>query len=111
MSFRDFADHALDHETARQLAEQERALQQNPEWAEGYYHIAQLLRVALRRNEAKRYLLIALEKDPKLADAHAALGEIYIAEGDFERAREHAQYAAQFGNGRLLEQMDRHSSH
>lgn len=107
--FRRVADSALDHETASQISEQERALEQNPDWAEGHYHLAQLLRVHHRRDEAKRHLLIALEKKPSLADAHIALGEIYIAEVDFARAKEHAQFAAQFGNSRLLEQFERHS--
>jgi tetratricopeptide (TPR) repeat protein len=105
--FRRVADEALDDETARQIAEQRRALEQNPEWAEGHYHLAQLLRVQHKRDQAKRHLLIALEKKPTLADAHLALGEIYIAEGDFDRARMHAEFAAACGNPRLLEQMQR----
>ena len=106
--FRRVADSMLDQETASQIAEQERALEQNPDWAEGHYQLAQLLRVQHRRDDAKRHLLIALEKKPSLADAHIALGEIYIAEGDLARAREHAEYAARFGNLRLRDQMLRH---
>ena len=105
--FRRAADSALDHETARQIAEQEEALRQNPDWAEGYYHLAQLLRIQHRRDDAKRHLLRALELKPSLADAHIALGEIYLAEDDYVKAREHAQFAAQFGNPRLLEQLRR----
>jgi cytochrome c-type biogenesis protein CcmH/NrfG len=108
--FRRIADQALDEETARQVEEQRRALEQNPEWAEGYYHLAQLLRVQHRREEAKRHLLTALEKKPTLADAHVALGEIYVAEGDFDRARVHAEFAAACGNSRLLEQMQRNQA-
>ena len=66
------------------------------------------MRVQHKREEAKHHLLIALEKKPTLADAHIALGEIYIAEGDFDRARVHAEFAAACGNPRLLEQMQRH---
>src|SRR5689334_5110724 len=99
----------LDHDTAVQVAEQEQALARNPDWAEGHYHLAQLLRVQHRRDDAKRHLLIALEKKPSLADAHIALGEIYIAEGDLARARDHAEYAAQFGNARLREQLSRNN--
>ncbi|MGZ4812904.1 MAG: hypothetical protein ACXVZI_09050 [Terriglobales bacterium] len=105
--FRRIADEALDDETSRQRAEQQRAIEQNPDWAEGYYHLAQLLRVQHKPEEAKRHLLIALEKKPTLADAHVALGEIYIAEGDLDRARVHAEFAAACGNARLLEQMKR----
>jgi len=105
--FRQVADDALDDETSRQIAEQRRAIEQNPEWAEGYYHLAQLLRVQHKRDEAKRHLLTALEKKPTLADAHVALGEIFVAEGDFDRARVHAEFAAACGNSRLLEQMKR----
>ncbi len=108
--FRRVADQALDHETAEQIAEQRRALQQNPDWAEGYYHLAQLLRVQHKPEEAKGNLLTALEKKPHFADAHLALGEIYIAEGDFDRARVHAEFAAACGNSRLLDQMKRHGA-
>ncbi len=108
--FRRIADQALDDETARQIAEQQAALEQNPDWAEGHYHLAQLLRVQHQRDEAKRHLLLALEKKPTLADAHLALGEIYIAEGDFDRARVHAEFAAACGNPRLLEQMQRNQA-
>ncbi len=106
--FRRVADEALDDETSRQIAEQRRAIEQNPEWAEGYYHLAQLLRVQHKRSEAKQQLLTALEKKPTLAEAHIALGEIYVAESDFDRARVHAEFAAACGNSRLLEQMKRH---
>ena len=108
--FRRVAGSMLDHETANQIAEQETALAANPDWAEGHYHLAQLLRVQHRRDDAKRHLLRALELKPSLADAHIALGEIYIADGDLARAREHADYAAQFGNPRLREQMDRNQA-
>ena len=104
------ANDMLDGETAEQIAEQERALAQNPDWAEGHYHLAQLLRVRRQPVEAKRHLLIALEQKPSFADAHVALGEIYLAEGDLQRAHEHADFAAQFGNARLRDQMSRHKS-
>ncbi len=107
--FRRVAGSMLDHETAKQIAEQERALEEHPDWAEGHYHMAQLLRVQHRRDEAKRHLLIALEKQPSLADAHLALGEIYLAEGDLQRAKEHARFAAHFGNSRLVEQLTRNN--
>jgi tetratricopeptide (TPR) repeat protein len=109
--FRKVADEMLDGDTARHVAEQRRALRENPEWAEGYYHLAQIYRVQHRRDEAKRYLLIALEKQPSLGEAHAALGEIYIAEGEFDRARQHAEFAAALGNTRLLEQMKRNGAY
>jgi len=108
--FRQVADAALDHETQRHIDEQIAALAQNPDWAEGYYHLAQFYRIQQKPLEAKEQLLIALEKKPTLADAHVALGEIYISEGDLKRAREHAEWGAKFGNPRLLEQMERHGA-
>jgi len=101
-------DDMLDAETAKHIAEQEAALEAHPEWAEGHYHLAQLYRVQQRPQDAKRELLTALEMKPLLAEAHLALGEIYVAEGDLDKAREHAQIAAQLGNGRLLDQMQRY---
>ncbi len=107
--FRRVADQMLDADTEKHIAEQKAALEKHPEWAEGHYHLAQLYRVQHgRRDEAKRELLIALELKPTFADAHVALGEIYIAEDDLVRARQHAQFAATFGNRRLLEQLERH---
>lgn len=106
--FRHVADEMLDADTAAHVAEQQRALEQNPDWAEGHYHLAQLYRVQHKPEEARRHLLIALEKRPTLADAHVALGEIYIADGDLVRARVHAEFAAACGNPRLLEQMNRY---
>ncbi len=104
------ANEILDAETARHIEEQQQALSRNPDWAEGHYHLAQLYRVQQKRAEAKRELLIALDKKPSLADAHIALGEIYVAEDDMERARAHAEFAALLGNSRLLEQMKRWGS-
>ncbi len=109
--FRRVAGQMLDAETERHLAEQQAALARNPDWAEGYYHLAQLYRVHhYNQDEAKRLLLLALEKKPSLAEAHLALGEIYIAEGDLASARRHAEFAAQLGNDRLREQMRRHGA-
>ena len=106
--FRRVADEMLDAETAKHVAEQTAALENYPDWAEGHYHLAQLYRVQQREHDAKQELLIALEQKPLLAEARVALGEIYIAEGDLERAREHAQIAAQLGNGRLRDQLQRY---
>ena len=106
--YRLVADDMLDAETARHIAEQKAALEAHPDWAEGHYHLAQLYRVQQRPLDAKRELLIALEKKPLLAEAHLALGEIYISEGDLDKAREHAQIAAQLGAGRLLDQLKKY---
>jgi len=107
--FRRVMDDMLDQETAKHISEQEAALEAHPEWAEGHYHLAQLYRVQQRPQDAKRELLTALEMKPLLADAHLALGEIYISEGDLDKAREHAQIAAQLGSGRLLDQLGRYN--
>ncbi len=107
--FRNVFDDILDNETARHIREQKAALEAHPEWAEGHYHLAQLYRVQQRPQDAKRELLIALEMQPLLADAHMALGEIYIGEGDLDKAREHAEIAAQLGSGRLADQLTRYN--
>ncbi len=98
----------LEADTERHVAEQKAALEKEPSWAEGHYHLGQLYRVQAKRDEARRELLRALELKPSLADAHVALGEMYAAEGEMDKAREHAQWAARFGNQRLLEQLERY---
>lgn len=101
-------DQMLDGDTERHIAEQKAALEKDPSWAEGHYHLGQLYRVQFKRDEARVELLRAIELKPSLADAHVALGEMYAADGEMEKAREHAQWAARFGNGRLKEQLERH---
>ncbi len=101
-------DQMLDADTERHIAEQKAALERNPDWAEGHYHLGQLYRVQGRRAEARMELLKALELKPSLADAHVAIGEMYAAEGQMEKAREHGEYAARFGNARLKEQLERY---
>ncbi|MBZ5647537.1 MAG: tetratricopeptide repeat protein [Acidobacteriia bacterium] len=101
-------DQMLDGDTERHIAEQKAALEKDPSWAEGHYHLGQLYRVQFKREEARLELLKALELKPSLADAHVALGEMYVADGDMERAREHAEYGAKFGNARLKEQLERY---
>ncbi len=102
-------DQMLDADTERHIAEQKAALEKNPAWGEGHYHLGQLYRVQGKRAEARMELLKALELKPSLADAHVALGEMYAAEGEMEKAREHGEYGARFGNGRLKEQLERYS--
>src|SRR5579884_745977 len=107
---RDVIDRMLDSETERHIAEQKAALAAHPDWAEGHLHLGLLYRIhRTLRDAAKRELLRALELKPGLAEAHIAIGEIYLAEGDFARAREHAGFAAQLGNPRLLQQIERHA--
>ncbi len=102
-------DQMLDADTERHIAEQKAALADDPNWAEGHYHLGQLYRVQLKREEARLELLKALELKPSLADAHVALGEMYAADGELEKAQAHAEYAEKFGDRRLKEQLERYS--
>ncbi len=107
---RQVIEQMLDVETERQVAEQKAVLEKNPSWAEGHYHLAQLYRVQFKREQARIELLRAIELKPGFADAHVALGEMYAVDGQVGKAREHAEYAAKFGNPRLLEQLKRYNS-
>ena len=98
----------LDADTERHIAEQKAALEKEPSWAEGHYHLGQLYRVQSKRAEAQTEFLRALELKPSLADAHVALGEMYAADGEMEKAREHAEWGEKFGNTRLKEQLERY---
>ena len=101
-------DQMLDGDTERHVAEQKVALEKDPSWAEGHYHLGQLYLVQGKREEARLELLRALELKPSLADAHVALGEMYAADGEMEKAREHGEWAEKFGNARLKQQLERY---
>jgi len=101
-------DQMLEGDTEAHIAEQKAALAKDPDWAEGHYHLGQLYRVQFKRAEARMELLKALELKPSLADAHVALGEMYVADGEMEKAREHADWADKFGNSALKEQLERY---
>ena len=107
-NFNRIVSHVLDAYAEEHIAEQMAVLAANPDWAEGHYNLAQLYRTQGRQREAKEQLLIALEKDATLAEAHIALGEMYILENDLASARQYAEFAAALGNKRLLEQMQRY---
>jgi tetratricopeptide (TPR) repeat protein len=109
-TFNRIVSHVLDAYADEHIAEQKAALAANPEWAEGHYNLAHLYRTQGRQREAKEQLLIVLEKQPTLAEAHTALGEIYILEGDLASARQYAEFAAALGNRRLLDQMQRYGA-
>jgi cytochrome c-type biogenesis protein CcmH/NrfG len=100
MSFwrREIIDYALDQETRTQMSEQIAWIEREPTNARPYYHLAQLYRVAYRRDEALALLLEAVRLDPNFADAHAALAEVYIVRADHPAAWRHASMAEANGN-------------
>ena len=111
MSFwrREVIDHALDHETRTQMAEQVAWIEREPGNARPYYHLAQLYRVAFRPDEALGLLLEAVRLDANFADAHAALAEIYIVRNDHAAAWRHAAIAEINGNPQAAALLERYS--
>ena len=110
MSFwrKEMIEPALDHETRLQVEEQRAWIAREPANARPYYNLAQLYRVAFRQEEALGLLLEAVRLDPGLADAHAALTEIYAVREDYRAAWRHARLAEQHGEGRGVELLRRH---
>jgi len=99
---------ALDDETNRQIEEQRAWIAREPANSRPYYHLAQLYRVAYRQEEALGLLLEAVRLDPALAEAHAALTEIYAVRADYPAAWRHARLAEQAGERRALELLERY---
>jgi len=110
MSFwrKEVIDHALDAETRLQMDEQRAWIAREPANARPYYHLAQLYRVALKQDEAMGLLLEAVRLDPALAEAHAALTEIYVVREDYRAAWRHARLAEQGGERRGVELLKRY---
>jgi len=106
--WREAADWALD-EQARQAIEEQRALiAAEPANPHGYYQLALLYRMQSRQQEALGLLLEAVRLDPGLAAAHVALAEVYAMRGDGEAARRHAEAAAEKGDRRAKDMLERH---
>jgi cytochrome c-type biogenesis protein CcmH/NrfG len=110
MSFwrREVIDPALDHETSTQIAEQRAWIAREPANPRPYYNLAQLYRVAFRPDEALGLLLEAIRLDPKFADAHASLSELYVVRADYPAAWRHASLAEQHGNPTAAELLSRY---
>jgi Tfp pilus assembly protein PilF len=62
-----------------------------------------------KQNEALGLLLEAVRLDPKLADAHASLAEVYAIRGDSDAAWKHARAAEENGEPRAVEMLKRHA--
>ena len=110
MSFwrKEVIEHALDAETRLQMDEQRAWIAREPGNARPYYHLAQLYRVAFKPDEALGLLLEAVRLDPSLAEAHAALTEIYVVREDYKAAWHHARQAEQAGEARAVELLKRY---
>ena len=100
---------ALDHDTERHIAEHQAAVKANPAWARGHYQLGLLYQAQLKPDLAVEHFLKALSIDPRLADAHVALGRVYAVRGEIEKAWEHGRIAYALGNPDLLAQLERHS--
>lgn len=103
-------DPALDHETKKCVYEQLERIRRNPNDARAHFQLGLLYRMQYRPNEAMAQFFKALELDPKLVDAHVALGEMFAVRGDYKTARFHATIAAEEGNRTLLDQLERYSN-
>jgi len=110
MSFwrKEVIDHALDHETRAQIAEQRSWIEREPENPKPYCHLAQLYRVAFRQDDALGLLLEAVRLDPDYAEAHVALAEMYIVREDYPAAWRHARAAESQGDSRAAELLRRY---
>jgi thioredoxin-like negative regulator of GroEL len=103
-------EYALDRETLGQIEEQRAWIAREPANAKPYYHLAQLYRVAFKREEALGLLLEAVRLDPGFADAHASLAEIYVLRDDLPAAWRHARLAEANGISRVVEMLTRHEA-
>jgi tetratricopeptide (TPR) repeat protein len=111
MSFwrKEVIDFALDHETRRHIDEQLSWVAREPGNARPYCNLAQLYRMNGKHDEALGLLLESVRLDPKHAEAHASLAEIYAIAGDNGAAWKHAKLAEKNGEPRAVELLRRYS--
>ena len=110
MSFwkKEVIDFALDHETRRHVEEQRAWIAREPGNAVPYANLAQLYRMENRQDEALALLLEAVRLQEDFAAAHVSLCEIYAVRGDYRAAWRHARKAADSGDARGAELLQRH---
>jgi cytochrome c-type biogenesis protein CcmH/NrfG len=101
-------DFALDHETRRHMEEQIAWIARDPADARPYFHLAQIYRMNGKSEEALGLLLEAVRLDPRHAEAHASLAEVYTIRGDYPAAHRHAGIARENGVPRAAEMLKRH---
>ena len=96
---KDVIEFALDFETKKTVEEQLAWIASDPANARPYYNLAQLYRMQYKQDEGLALLLEAVRLDPRFAEAHAALSEIYAVKRDYAAAWRHARAAEREGNG------------
>lgn len=100
---------ALDRETRRHMEEQLAWIAREPANARPYFQLAEFYRMEGRAEEALGLMLHAVQLDPGLAAAHAALAELYAVRADYPAAWRHARQAEQGGEPRAVALLQRHS--
>ncbi len=110
MSFwrKDVIDFALDHETRLHMNEQLAWIAREPENARPYCHLAQFYRMNGKPDEALGLLLESVRLDPKFAEAHASLAELYAIRADYDAAWKHARIAEENGEPRAVDLLKRY---
>jgi len=79
-----------------------------PDYARGYFNIANVYRQQGKTEEAIASYQKALEINPKYAEAHYQLAFIYYEKGEFKLAIEHCDKAGELGivvDPKLLERL------
>lgn len=110
MSFwrRELIDFALDHETRKHMEEQIAWIEREPSNAQPYFALAQFYRMNGNHDYALGLLLEAVRLNPKFAEAHVSLCEIYAIRGDSPAAWRHARVAERLGLASGVQLLTRH---
>ena len=75
------------------IAQQRRAIAQNPECGNSHYNLAVALMGQKKYDEAEKHLYEAIENSQSLAEAYVALGGIALQRGDLDGCLAHNQAA------------------
>ena len=90
------------------MEEQVAWIEREPANPQPYFHLAQFYRIQGKQDEALGLLLEAVRHDPRFAEAHVALTEIYGVRADYAAAWRHARAGERAGDGRGVELLTRH---
>jgi tetratricopeptide (TPR) repeat protein len=105
---RELVEFALNQDVNLEIRRQREILAANPKSARAHFDLGVLYYSQGQAQEAMHEFLEAIDSDPAYARAYRKLGEVFVVQGDYDRAQWYAATAAELGDRQLLEAFERY---